>query len=69
MLWLVATGRGRRRAVGAMVGVYSLQELIAHELPWWFAERYKLDVIDNTETVLASKSKVAAKGKKSSLKK
>lgn len=45
--------------VGAMVGIYSLQELVAHELPWWFAERYRLSVADNDGRELVAKSKVA----------
>lgn len=43
-----------------MRGSYSIEQMLAQSVPWWFAERYKLDVIDNTEAVLASKSKVAA---------
>lgn len=45
---------------GWMRGTYSIAQMLARSVPWWFAERYKLDVIDNTERVLASKSKVAA---------
>lgn len=45
---------------GWMRGSYSIAQMLAQSVPWWFAERYKLDVIDNTESVLASKSKVAA---------
>ncbi|WP_246264395.1 sensor histidine kinase [Aromatoleum toluvorans] len=44
---------------GAMVGVYSLRELVTDELPWWFAERYRVSVHDSDGRVLVSKSKVA----------
>lgn len=53
---LVPLGGGQ----GWMRGTYSIEQMLSQSVPWWFAERYKLDVIDNTETVLASKSKVAA---------
>ncbi len=48
------------RFTGAMVGIYSLPALVAQQVPWWFAERYRLIVIDDTGTVLASKSNVEA---------
>ncbi|AYH45252.1 PAS domain S-box protein [Azoarcus sp. DN11] len=44
---------------GAMVGVYSLRELVTDELPWWFAERYRVSVLDSGGRELVSKSKVA----------
>jgi two-component system sensor histidine kinase DctS len=45
---------------GWMRGTYSIGRMLAQSVPWWFAERYKLDVIDHTEKVLASKSRIAA---------
>jgi len=45
---------------GVMVGVYSLRTLLGQFIPWWFAEKYKLNIIDDNATVLASKSNVAA---------
>jgi two-component system, LuxR family, sensor histidine kinase DctS len=49
----LGTGEGWMRAS------YSITQMLTRSVPWWFAERYKLDVIDNTEAVLASKSKVS----------
>ncbi len=45
---------------GVMVGVYSLRTLLAQFVPWWFAEKYKLNVVDDNATVLASKSNIVA---------
>lgn len=45
---------------GWMRGRYSLAQMLVRSVPWWFAERYAVEVIDNTERVLASKSKVAS---------
>ncbi len=48
------------RLAHMMVGVVSLNALLHHAVPWWYAEKYRLQVIDDTGAVLASKSKVAA---------
>lgn len=48
------------RFAGVMVGVYSLRTMLNQFIPWWFAEKYKLNVIDDNATVLASKSNVTA---------
>jgi two-component system sensor histidine kinase DctS len=45
--------------LGVTVGVYSLQDLIARELPWWFSERYRVSVLDPDGREIAAKSKVA----------
>ncbi len=45
---------------GAVVGIYALPTLIAQQVPWWFAERYRLVVVDDGGAVLASKSNVEA---------
>ncbi|QTQ35830.1 Two component system sensor histidine kinase [Aromatoleum petrolei] len=45
--------------VGAMIGVYSLHDLVTHDLPWWFAERYRVSVLDSDGHELVAKSKVA----------
>lgn len=44
---------------GVIVGVYSLQDLIARESPWWFSERYRVSVTDADGRELAAKSRVA----------
>ena len=45
---------------GTLVGVYSLNVLLKQLVPWWFAEKYQLRVLDTNGNVLASKSKVDA---------
>ena len=45
---------------GTVVGVYSLQQLVVRELPWWFSERYRVSVHDPDGNEIASKSKVEA---------
>jgi len=50
---------GGTGAIGAVVGVYSLQNLVVRELPWWFTERYRVSVLDPDGHEIAAKSKVA----------
>lgn len=45
--------------VGISVGVYSLEGLLARELPWWFSERYRVSVLDSIGEEIASRSRVA----------
>lgn len=43
---------------GMLVASYSLNSMLTHLVPWWFAEKYQLRVLDNDGKVLASKSNV-----------
>jgi len=52
--------RGARLA-NMMVGMISLGALLKEAVPWWYAEKYRLQVIDDNGLVLASKSKVEAR--------
>lgn len=44
---------------GALVAVIALPALLNDNVPWWFAERYQLEISDGT-AVLAAKSRVPA---------
>lgn len=45
--------------LGAVVGIYSMQDLMLRELPWWFSERYRVSVLDADGKEIVAKSKVA----------
>ena len=47
---------------GTLVGVFSFEAMLTHHVPWWFAQRYQLEVIDATGTVLGSKSRMSVPG-------
>lgn len=49
--------RGHELA-GMLVATHSLGGLIGHLVPWWFTEKYQLQVVDDEGAVLASKSKL-----------
>lgn len=44
---------------GVLVAVYSLGGMLKQLVPWWFAEKYQVRVLDSAGGVLASSSKVA----------
>lgn len=44
---------------GVIIGVYSLSDLVVRDLPWWFAERYRVAVLDADGREIAARSKIA----------
>jgi len=42
---------------GTLIAVYSLTRLIEDSVPWWFAEKYQLQIVDDEGTVLFDRSK------------
>jgi two-component system sensor histidine kinase DctS len=52
--------------VGAVVGIFSLQDLVVRELPWWFSERYRVSIRDATAISASSSTcRVAGRRRKS----
>ena len=43
---------------GALVAVYSFNALLKQLVPWWFAEKYQVRIIDANGNAVASKSKL-----------
>jgi two-component system, LuxR family, sensor histidine kinase DctS len=43
---------------GMLVAAYSLNGLLQQLVPWWFAEKYRVSVLDDNSVELARKSKV-----------
>ncbi|MDR1708669.1 MAG: PAS domain S-box protein [Candidatus Accumulibacter sp.] len=48
-----------RRYYGALVGVISFNGLLKSLVPWWFAEKYQVRILDDDGNTLASKSKIS----------
>lgn len=46
--------------LGSIVAAYSVKTLLAEQVPWWFAQKYRLSVTDSNGIILGSKSNVAA---------
>ncbi len=51
----VYQGRGD---AGALVGVFSIDDILTHHVPWWIAERYQIAVADSNGAVLGAKSRI-----------
>ncbi|GAB4171636.1 MAG: PAS domain S-box protein [Rhodocyclaceae bacterium] len=51
-----------RGLTGMMVGIVSLSALLNDAVPWWYAQKYALHVVDDSGNVLAKKSRVEASG-------
>ncbi|MCW2237300.1 PAS domain S-box protein [Azospirillum canadense] len=43
---------------GALAGVLSIDAMLTHHVPWWFAQRYQLEVVDPYGAVLGAKSRI-----------
>lgn len=48
------------RHIGSTVATYSFRALLARQVPWWYAQRYRLSVVDAGGALLGSKSNVEA---------
>ncbi len=44
---------------GTVAGVFSLDAMLAHHVPWWFAQAYRLEIHDSNGTLLAAKSQLS----------
>ncbi|MBI2306197.1 MAG: PAS domain S-box protein [Rhodocyclales bacterium] len=49
--------RGNQLA-GMLVATHALNNLVSQMVPWWFVEKYRLQIIDDDGKVLSSKSKL-----------
>ncbi|CAA7612682.1 PAS domain S-box protein [Magnetospirillum sp. SS-4] len=50
------------RFAGTVAGIFSLDDMLTHHVPWWFTQTYRLEVIDGNGTVLAAKAQVPTTG-------
>lgn len=44
--------------VGSVIATYSVKVLLGQQIPWWFAQKYRLSVADANGVILGSKSNV-----------
>ena len=47
------------RYLGMLIGVYSFNALLRDLVPWWFAEKYQVRILDSGGNTLAAKSKIS----------
>ena len=47
-----------REFIGTLIAVYSFDSLLADLVPWWFAEKYQVVIIDDNDVQYAAKSNI-----------
>lgn len=47
---------------GMLIAVFNLEQLLSSQVPWWFTEKYKVDIIDGDDKVLAVKTRIEQTG-------
>ena len=50
--------RDDKQQVGMLVALYPLDTLLANEVPWWFAEKYMVEITDDNDIRYASKTRI-----------
>ena len=50
-----------RRLSGMLAIVYPLDTLLANQVPWWFTEKYKVEIVDDNNLQYATKTHIAGK--------
>ncbi len=51
-----------RHFAGMLVALYSLDSMLSKQVPWWFTEKYKVEILDDNERVYASETAIAVEG-------
>ncbi len=47
-----------RKVVGVLIAVYPLETLLDDQVPWWFTSKYKVEIVDDNNTLYASKTNI-----------
>ncbi len=51
-----------RRLTGMLAIVYPLDTLLASQVPWWFTEKYKVEIVDDNDIRYATKTYIEGNG-------
>ncbi|OMG52378.1 PAS domain-containing sensor histidine kinase [Azonexus hydrophilus] len=46
------------RLIGMILANYPLNDLLTNQVPWWFTEKYKVEIVDDSDTLYASKTHI-----------
>ena len=44
------------RLIGMILASYPLNDLLTNQVPWWFTEKYKVEIVDDNDTLYATKT-------------
>jgi len=45
------------QAIGLVTATLSLDELLSQQVPWWFAQKYRIEIVDENGAVLADRAR------------
>ena len=48
-----------RRITGMLALLYPLDTLLANQVPWWFTEKYKVEIVDDNDLQFATKTHIS----------
>ena len=48
--------------LGALAILYPLDTLLANQVPWWFTEKYKVEIVDDNDQLYATKTRIEGNG-------
>lgn len=48
-----------RRTTGMLVLLYPLDTLLGNQVPWWFTEKYKVEIVDDNDLQFATKTHIS----------
>src|SRR5574343_26703 len=51
-----------RQPLGALAILYPLDTLLANQVPWWFTEKYKVEIVDDSDQLYATKTRIEGNG-------
>ena len=51
-----------QKIIGTLVVLYPLESLLANQVPWWFTEKYKVEIVDDSDQLYASKTRIEGNG-------
>lgn len=52
---------GSTGITGMLAVVYPLDALLANQVPWWFTEKYKVEIVDDNDLQYATKTRIEGK--------
>ena len=50
------------QTLGALAILYPLDTLLANQVPWWFTEKYKVEIVDDNDQLYATKTRIEGNG-------
>ncbi|MCE1238312.1 MAG: PAS domain S-box protein [Azonexaceae bacterium] len=50
--------RHQRKPAGVLIAVYPLASLLSTQIPWWFTEKYRVEIVNDENTLVATQTAI-----------